>query len=252
MTLTRRSRALVTLCAAILLTAGCARSPEEFSKDKPGGLRAEAHASGNAMMTTGVQPYDMSGARSIQGRIDVTTVDVGDRMSALQNIDQIDVRAELRAGSDTYTIRSEQAMPRHPLGKYTTWFGVAYDHAQHGDTRIGTPDLPRMEPAISLWGWAEVSKNGTVIGRNVPLHVMVNTKDPMRGVMIDVAGEDRSLLGAPDGYLVAHWPEIATVSLPSSEHQRREILGYAVLIVLVAIFGWLAENPMASRTSARI
>jgi hypothetical protein len=247
-----RRRTVVTICAAVLLTAACARSPEDFSKDKPGGLRAEAHASGNAMMTTGARPYDMTGARSIQGTIDLTTVDVGDRMSALQNIDQIDVKAELRAGSDTYSVRSEQAMPRHPLGKYTTWFGVAYDHAQHGDTRIGTPELPRMEPAISLWGWAEVSKNGTVIGRNVPLHVMVNTKDPMRGVMIDVAGEDRSLLGATDGYLVAHWPEIASVSLPTSDHQRREIFGYGVLVLLVAIFGWLAENPTASRTSARI
>ena len=104
-----------------------------------------------------------------------------------------------------------------------------------------------MEPAISLWGWAEVAKNGTVIGKDVPLHVMVNTKDPMRGVMLDVAGEDRSLLGAPDGYLVVHWPEIASVTLPTAQHQLRELFGYIVLVVLTALFGWLATNERVAR-----
>jgi hypothetical protein len=238
-------RAVLGLVVAAALASACARSPEEFSQEKPGGLAAEAHANGSAMMTTGARPYDLSAARSVQGTIDVKTVDVGDRMSDLQNIDRIDVTAEVQVGSDRYTVRSQQAMPRQPQGKYTTWFGVAYDHAQHGDTRIGTADLPRMEPTISLWGWAEVAKNGTVIGKDVPLHVMVNTKDPMRGVMLDVAGEDRSLLGAPDGYLVVHWPEIAGVSLPTGQHQAREVLGYLVLVALTALFGWLATSETA-------
>jgi hypothetical protein len=243
-------RVLITMVAAVTLLAGCARSPEEFSREKPGGLRAEAHASGNAMMVTGPKPYEMAGARTVQGTIDLTTVDVGDRWSPLQNTDVIDVRAELRAGSDTYTVRSTQAMPHHPTSKYTTWFGVAYDHAQHGDTRIGTAELPRMEPAVSLWAWADVEKNGTVIAHGAPLHVMVNTKDPMRGVTLDVAGEDKSLIGAPDGYLVAHWAEIASVTLPTEEHQRREILGYVVLVALVSGFGWLAirDGSPAGRT----
>src|SRR3954471_13402111 len=233
------------LALVALLLASCARSPEEFSQVKPGGLRAEAHASGDAMMTAGQRPYVMTGAKAVTGTIDIVTVDEGDRWSALQNIDEVDVKAEVRTGGDTYTIRSTQAMPHHPTSAYTTWFGVAYDHAQHGDTRIGTPDLPRMEPAVSLWAWAQVMKNGTVVGKNVPLHVMVNTKDPMQGVMMDVAGEDRSLLAAPDGYLIVHWAQIASVSLPTAEHQRREILGYVVLLALVLLFGWLALGEPA-------
>jgi hypothetical protein len=241
------ARRLLLALAVASFAVACARSPEEFSQVKPGGLRAEAHSAGGAMMTTGARPYDMSGARQVQGTIDIVTIDEGDRWSGLQNIDEIDVNAEIRSGSDVYSIKSKQAMPHHPLGSYTTWFGVAYDHAQHGDTRIGTPDLPRMEPDVSLWGWAEVSKNGTVIGKNVPLHAMVNTKDPMRGITLDLAGEDRSLLGAPDGYIVAHWADIASVSLPTAEHQRREIFGYVVLLALVALFGWLA---LGERTAA--
>jgi hypothetical protein len=246
---TRVNTVLRLIVIGVVTLTACARSPEEFSQVKPGGLRAEAHASGNAMMTAGQKPYDMTSARPVSGTIDIVTIDEGDRWSALQNIDEVDVKAEIRSGSDVYTIRSSQAMPHHPTSAYTTWFGVAYDHAQHGDTRIGTSELPRMEPAVSLWAWAEVSKNGTVIGKNVPLHAMVNTKDPMQGVMLDVAGEDRQLLGAPDGYLVVHWPQIASVSLPTEEHQRREILGYVVLVALVALFGWLvtSEPARASR-----
>src|SRR5437868_1635353 len=100
------------MVAVAALAVGCARSPEEFSREKPGGLAAEAHAAGAAMMTSGARPYDMTGARSIQGTIDIKTVDVGDRMSDLQNIDQIDVTADLQVGSDRYTIKSQQAMPR--------------------------------------------------------------------------------------------------------------------------------------------
>ena len=51
----------------------------------------------------------------------------------------------------------DRAMPHHPLSSYTTWFGVALQQEQHGDTGIGTSRLPRVTPDISLWGWARVS-----------------------------------------------------------------------------------------------
>ena len=54
-------------------------------------------------------------------------------------------------------------MPQHPLGQYTTWNGVVYEHDMHGDTGIGTGKLPKMKPEIALW--AEVKRDDQIISR---------------------------------------------------------------------------------------
>ncbi|HKY51124.1 MAG TPA: hypothetical protein VJP45_07695 [Candidatus Limnocylindria bacterium] len=222
--------------SAVLLGA-CANA------DAPqGGLQASASASGAAKMVAGDRPYDLARAQDASGRIDVETTDGGNRWSHLQNRDIVRITAEFTQGSDRFKVLIDKPMPRHPHGSYTTWSGVAYEVSQHGRTGIGTSELPRMTPEISAWGYAEVSVNDRVVAKDAPAHVMVTAEGDMRGITLDVAGEDRSLMGVRDGYLVVHWPEVGAIRMPEEQERNRELLGWAVLLGLVIFFGWLAMN----------
>ena len=215
------------------------------------GLHASATASGAAKAATGVDPYDMGRATTADGTIDVKVTDVGDRWSHLENTDLVDVHATLRIGGDTYDVTIDRAMPRHPLDQYTTWFGVALGQEQHGDTGIGTAELPRVSPEIALWGWAHVRKNGQDIAVSAPAHVMVMKGGPLKGVMLLVNDEDKGLIGAPDGYLSVAWPDVASLSLPSSEQAWRHFGGLVALVVLFAAFLWLASTEPVGGATAR-
>lgn len=141
-------------------------------------------------------------------------------------------------------------MPHHPLSSYTTWFGVALQQAQHGDTGIGTSRFPRVTPEIALWGWAHVSRNGQEIARAAPAHVMVITEGAMKGVSLLVGDEDKMLVGSPDAYLSAMWPAVAAITMPTTEHLARHYLGLGVLLVLfVAFYVLAASEPIANRVN---
>lgn len=237
---------LAALAVSAALFAACGSAAAD-----QGGLRASASGSGTVMVVSGDRPYDLARAHRGEGRIDVQTTDGGNRWSHLQNKDAMRVTAELTQGSDRISVVIDQPMPRHPHGRYTTWSGVVYEASQHGRTGIGTSELPLMQPEISLWGYAEVSLNGRVVAKGAPAHVMVTTHGEGKGIALDVAGEDRSLVGFRDGYLVALWPEIAAISMPEAEERNREYLGWAVLLALVLLFGWLAYNEPVVRALPR-
>jgi hypothetical protein len=204
------------------------------------GLPGSASASGPGFMVIGPNPADMNNFRPIEGTITISTRDMGNRWSHVQNTDLMDVIAEFSAEEGSaYKVVINRPMPRHPLGKYTTWFGVVYWHEMHGDTGIGTQSIPKVKPDIALWGWAEVSRDGQVIASMVPAHVMVMTQPPMQGIMLEVATEDKNLPGVPDGYITAMWPTVASIRLPTTQVYARQIAGWVALVVIVLIFGGL-------------
>jgi hypothetical protein len=131
-------------------------------------------------------------------------------------------------------------LPRHPLGKYTTWNGVVYEHEMHGETGIGTDKLPKMKPEIALYGWCEVRRDGEVISKMAPAHVMVTSEGPMSGIMLEVDTEEKTLLGTPDGYINVMWHDIDSLTMPESHKRTRQWVGWAVLAGLVVVFGALA------------
>jgi len=235
---------------AVVVLSACATGQPRAAK----GLDASAAATGTAHIVTGADPYDASHATQGSGTIDIKVTDVGDRWSPLQNTDLVEVKASLSVGSDKYEVTIDRAMPHHPLSSYTTWFGVALQKTQHGDTGIGTSRLPRMTPELSLWGWARVTRNGQELTKAAPAHVMVTKDGPMHGVMLAVADEDRSLIGSADGYLVAMWDEYSSLVMPTTEHMARHYLGLAVLVALFVGLFWLATTePTATvrRVTAR-
>jgi hypothetical protein len=176
----------------------------------------------------------------------------GNRWSHVQNTDAMDVTAEFEGEDGTsYRATIRQAMPRHPLGKYTTWFGVVYWHGMHGNTGIGTASLPKVKPEIALWGWAEVSTNGAPLERKVPAHVMVMTEGPMPGVMLELASEEKNLPGVPDGYMTIMWPHVTSIQMPTRQVYIRQTMGWTALAAVVLLFGWLTFLERPSRLAGR-
>lgn len=204
------------------------------------GLSASATSSGQALMVTGANPYDLKSTCPVNGSIQVQTLDMGNRWSPLQNTDQVNVAAAFDRGRDHYEIIIHRPMVRHPLGKYTTFFGVAYKEPMNGNTTVGTSALPKVVPDIALWGWAKVKRNGELVATAVPAHVKVMRAAPVRGILLEVGTEDRAMAGTPNGYLSVLWPSVKSISTPQSLESSRQWLGWAILVLLNIGFGWLA------------
>jgi hypothetical protein len=207
---------------------------------KPRGLHASASAWGEAYRVTGPNAVDLKSVQPANGAITINVVEGGNRWSPVQAHDGVDVKAEFSAPDGRYRVIVDQAMPRHPLGKYTTWNGVALMHEMHGPTGIGTNKLPLMKPDISLYGWGKVWKDGKLISPMAPVHAMVTSKGEMPGIMLEVNSEDKLLAGAPGGYITIMWPRVNAITMPRETLRNVQIFGWIGLIGLALLFGWLA------------
>ncbi|RWB32901.1 hypothetical protein [Mesorhizobium sp.] len=234
----------VGIAAAML---GLPADPAHAQVRGTDGLAASAQASGDGVRVTGADPVDMNSTQAMNGTIVVQTVEMGNRWSHVQNTDEIHVSAEFTTGDASYAVRIDKPMPRHPLGRYTTWSGAVYEHEMHGDTGIGTAKLPKMRPKIALWGWAEVRRNGEVIARAAPAHVMVVTDGPIPGVMLEIDTEDKGLAAEPDGYINVMWHKVEALQMPEGPERTSQIIGWIGIIAFVALFGGLAAFARVER-----
>lgn len=235
--------------ALVLLVGGLSLVAPERAEAKAADARAAA--SGEAMMVVGPNPVDMRSVRPAQGSIAVRVVEGGNRWSHVQNTDVVEVVANFASGGSRYRVEADRAMPRHPHGNYTTWNGVVFNHAMHGDTGIGTAALPKMAPEIALWGWGKVWRDGKLIAPMAAIHVMAAKAGPMPGVMLEVETEDKGLIDAPDGYLTVMWPRATAITLPEGVKRSRQIAGWVGLIGLALLFVWLAHRAGRAEPDAR-
>jgi hypothetical protein len=224
---------------AIPLLAIISLTPQQADA-KPRGLHAAASASGTAHRVVGPNPVNFRSVQPAQGSISLKVVEGGNRWSHVQGRDWVELSADFVAADGRYRVVADKVMPRHPLGLYTTWNGVALNHDMHGETGIGTAKLPLMKPEISLYGWGRVWRNGQLIASMAPVHAMVSTKQPMAGIMLEVDTEEKNLRDVPGGYLTVHWPMVAGLRMPSATLRNVQILGWIGLIGLALLFGWLA------------
>lgn len=209
---------------------------------KPRGLHAAASASGEAHSVRGPNPVDFRSVQPAHGSIRIKVVEGGNRWSHVQGRDWVELSADFTTPDGHYRVLADKVMPRHPLGLYTTWNGVALNHDMHGETGIGTSKLPLMKPEISLYGWGKVWRNGRLVAAMAPVHAMVSSKDPMRGIMLEVDTEQKLLRDVPGGYLTAHWANVSNLRMPTKTLRNVQILGWIGLIGLAVLFGWLARR----------
>lgn len=231
-------RGLAAVLAAVSLIG---LVPDE-ARAKPAGLHASASASGQAHRVIGPDPVNLASSQPVEGSIAIRAIEGGNRWSHVQNQDAVHLVAEFMAPDGRYRVVADKPMPRHPLGKYTTWNGVALQHQMHGETGIGTPNLPLMTPDISIYGWGKLYRNGQLIASMTPVHAMVTTKGAMTGVMLEVDTEEKGLDGVAGGFLTVHWPKVASLSMPSDAKRQREWIGWAGLIGLALLFFFLSRG----------
>ncbi|HAR64378.1 MAG: hypothetical protein DKM50_12375 [Candidatus Margulisiibacteriota bacterium] len=203
------------------------------------GLFASAAASGSGSSYFGADPYNLKIVQPMIGSIKLQVNDIGNRESQVKNNDKVNIVSNFMAGNSAYRVVITRAMPRHPLGTYPVWMGVAFNPKIHGMTGIGTSKLPEIIPEIAVWGWAEVWKDGKLISKMVPAQVTVIAKGATKGITLEVGAEEKDLVGDPAGYIHVRWPKVSSVNLPVIAIYSREMGGWIVLIAINLAFLWL-------------
>lgn len=211
----------------------------EFVLANNDGITATASTRGKGTMVVGSNPYNFDSTRPIDGTINISVHEMGDRWSHLQNMDKINVTSEFISGTTHYKVVMNKVMPRHPYGKYPTFFGVAYNEEMNGDTFIGTSQLPKLTPDIALWGWAKVIRDNEVIATMVPAHVKVIMSPPLKGIMMEVDTENKFLHEVEDGYLNIFWNHIDSFTPPTNQEPKRERFTWLILVILDLSLLWL-------------
>jgi hypothetical protein len=253
--LMKNRRFLVAGAAATILALAILGAPQAFAQGPlpiekgTNALQATARASGDGMRVVGANPVDMKSTQPMNGTISIEAWEMGNRWSHVQNTDAMRVVANFTSGGARYDVTIDKPMPRHPLGQYTTWDGVVYNHDMHGDTGIGTANLPKMKPEIALWGWAEVKRNGEVLSRMAPAHVMVTSKGPLPGIMLEIDTEQKTLTREPDGYINVMWHKVESLQMPTAQEHTRTIVGWVAIIAVTLLFGGLAWREPDGRRS---
>lgn len=195
-------------------------------------LPASAVSLGSGTAMAGPEPYDTTSTLPMSGSIQISTTDVGNRWSPIQDTDKIDVTADFTIQGSAYHVTITQPMTNNPTFHYPTWQGVAYNTELHGNTGVGTNKLPKVKPEISLWGWATIIKDGTEIARLAPSHIMVMTQEPMKGITLEIGAEGKTLAAVPNGYINIMWPKVDDIKMPKSQENAREWTGWGVLLLL--------------------
>lgn len=117
---------------------------------------------------------------------------------------------------------AEQGWRQPPAG------GVLTNHDMFGNTEIGGPGIfPRLRAHVAVWGYANVVKNGKVIGRDRYALAWVGQgargedgkwlyqpdKDKVAAhlVLFGTLGHGEGLADTPDGFLHFEWPAAKVV-----------------------------------------
>ncbi len=121
-------------------------------------------------------------------------------------------------GKDIYTIELKQLLTEGV--SHTFYGGVGTDVAVHGNTGIGTRYLPRSDAYLTLWGLADVKKNGEPLVENAFVHFMIthgirddkNTllqkqEDEDIEAYLLVSSQDKQKLPFDGGFLYLFWPD---------------------------------------------
>ncbi|MFQ5671281.1 MAG: hypothetical protein ACE5HD_12315 [Acidobacteriota bacterium] len=97
--------------------------------------------------------------------------------------------------------------------------GVGTDKVVHGETGKENPLMPKMKAALTMWGFADVFKNGDLVKRDALLHIMVTSRarDLEDGHYLSYDVTDQPVeeihlflnpankLPAPGGFLHVNW-----------------------------------------------
>jgi hypothetical protein len=137
----------------------------------------------------------------------------------------------------TYEVESMQPLVSDPAGRHTTWWGVGVNVWHHGESGIGTDQIPAVQAEVAVFGIGQVAVEGESVAVNVPVHVM--TGDGQFGgdvggkLELDVGDPAALIPGLPDGHLRVIWGDYDGGA--EEAHLGRYLVGGLVLVFLLAL-----------------
>lgn len=183
------------------------------------------------------------------GTLSVRTLDVADgggRVTPLEPHDQVDLTARIEVEGHTYEVRATQAMIEDPRGRFTTWWGVGHGVEHHGRSGIGTDRIPPVTSRTAGFALGELSIDGEVVARGVPIHFMTLDGAIQGAVELDVGDPETPLPGVPDGHLRVLWDD-AEVDAPTGHRDARYLGGTILLLAALAGALWLVSGRRGAR-----
>lgn len=229
---TRGGRARTPAAAVLGVTAllfGVGATSEQTLGQE--GTRASLEAGGEVQVESGDWYSDTFEEGT--GDIAVRAEDMGGRVTPLPPHDRLDLSASVTSGHGQVEVTVEDAMINHPLGAHTTWWGVGLHVEHHGESGIGTDQLPPIKSELAAFGLGEVSVDGQVIAIGVPVHVMTAESGFPNGATLelDVGVEGAEIPGLPGGHLRVLWQSYdSRIEDPQNGYY---LLGAVVLLVLL-------------------
>jgi len=130
----------------------------------------------------------------------------------------VEARFVTADGARWHVVQTRVA-PRLKDGSPKLFAGVGIDRIVHGATGKENPLMPKMNAALTMWGFAKVYKNGVLVKNDALLHIMVTSRarSPENGLygsydVTDQPVEEIHLflnpanhLPAPGGFLHVNW-----------------------------------------------
>jgi hypothetical protein len=228
----RPATAVVTF-AAVLLLGGAAQVGLEQE-----GTSATVSASGPVQVLTGG-----TAAGSGEGEITIEAEDMGGRVTPLPPHDRLTIDASITSDQAEIEVTVRRPMVEHPLGEYTTWWGVGLDVEHHGRSGIGSGMLPAITSEVAAFGIGSVTIDGEPAVTGVPVHVMTAEGGlPGGGRLALEVGlpELWPVPGLPEGSVLVVWQDYrASVESPST---IRYAVGFLVTLAILVGAVWLARR----------
>jgi len=144
----------------------------------PAVFRNQVPAKMQSGLPQGPTPFGNRVAR-ISGTIHVEATDrTGDLLpDAPYTRDSASVEAEfVTADGAKWKIVQTRVAPRLKDGTPKLFAGVGIDQIVHGNTGRENPLMPKMKAALTMWGFADVYKDGALVKADALLHIMVTSR----------------------------------------------------------------------------
>jgi len=122
-----------------------------------------------------------------------------------------------------WKVVQKRVAPRLKDGTAKLFAGVGIDKIVHGDTGRENPLMPKMKAALTMWGFADVFKDGALVKNDALLHIMVTsrarsvqdgsygsydvTNQPIEEIHLFLNPANH--LSAPGGFLHVNWERSA-------------------------------------------
>jgi len=194
------------------------------------GEEVEIRASGSATVERGA--WFSGQMATTEARMALFAEDRVRKITPIPPHDRLRVDARVaHPDGRTYRVAVREPLIQHPTGRHATWAGVGVDVWHHGDSGIGSDELPATRSEVAAVGLAEVRTEGRTIASGVPIQVM--TRDGNDGLELQVGDPATLVPSIPDGHLRVVWAA-SDGGATRDVHGPRYAIGSTVLLLLLA------------------